>query len=397
MKDLSEFDFTTTIKDYDYTMRAMQGMNTVLDSDDFKDMDSNAIFNYLINEMEIVPFSSYLKRYIYEKARINEPFNDVTDSMFTEIIISNFEDRGSPYSLMPTSRKRGAIIKAWISRNQCSREGVFTLGFGLKMTDRDVSDFLTKVLKEEDFNFFDAQEAVYWSCLHRGKGFRHARKLLDRYDSLTAPESFRENLWNAMKASPGAYLLTDENVITYLTYLKISNKHERRQQQKAEEFNRLYERVCDALKNDYFEDECIDSVSPADIEKILYCGVPVTGAGNIQSVSKSLLSEHFQQKMMTRQRINNILKGKKNIERFDLLTMLFIVYATTVEPDWPAERTISYIEECNDILRRCGMMEIYPVNPYESFLLMCMLSSFPLAAYSEVMELSYTDYSEEEL
>ena len=35
------------------------------------------------------------------------------------------------------------------------------------------------------------------------------------------------------------------------------------------------------------------------------------------------------------------------------------------------------------------MGEIYLANPYETFLLMCMLSDYPMGTYSDVLELSY--------
>ena len=43
----------------------------------------------------------------------------------------------------------------------------------------------------------------------------------------------------------------------------------------------------------------------------------------------------------------------------------------------------------NEILKNCGMAAIYPVNPYESFILMALLSQDPFVVYSEVLELSY--------
>ena len=106
-------------------------------------------------------------------------------------------------------------------------------------------------------------------------------------------------------------------------------------------------------------------------------------------MSASILSKQFDQKRMTRQRIAGILAGKTCVERFDLVTLLFLRYAEEVEPDWPAERYMRFIDEINEILGRCGMMDIYPVNPYESFILMCLLTDYPLAAYAEVWEQSY--------
>lgn len=389
MKDLAELDFTATVKDYDYTMRAMMGMDRVLSSEQFAEMDSDAIFNYLIHEMEIVTFSDYLKRYIYERAGFEIPFANVTDEMFMELIISNFEDKGSPYSMTQTTRRRSTIVKAWVENSQCSRDGVFALAFGLNMTDEDVSMFLTKVLKEEDFDFDDARETVFWSCLHRCKGYRYAKKILEQYESLDSDGKINQKLWDAMRNSPQMYLISDDNLIKYLSYLKASSSEESRRNQKVKEFQAVYDRVCDAVSSVYYEGELENEINPVDIEKALLCGVPMTGTGNIQKISKSLLSSHFQQKLMTRQRLNKLINGQQHVDRFDLITLLFLIYALTVAPEWPTERALSYIDEINEILNRCGMMDIYPVNPYEAFILMCMLTDYPLSAYSEVMELSY--------
>ena len=37
------------------------------------------------------------------------------------------------------------------------------------------------------------------------------------------------------------------------------------------------------------------------------------------------------------------------------------------------------------------MMEIYPVNPYEAFVVMCLVTDEPLSVYSEIWEKSYAE------
>ena len=75
----------------------------------------------------------------------------------------------------------------------------------------------------------------------------------------------------------------------------------------------------------------------------------------------------------------------------DLITLLFFIYAHTVEPDWPAERYLRYIDGINEILARCHMQGIYPANPYEAFVLMCIVTECPLDVYAEVWEMSFKD------
>ena len=62
-----------------------------------------------------------------------------------------------------------------------------------------------------------------------------------------------------------------------------------------------------------------------------------------------------------------------------------------VEPDRPEERYLLFIDDINSILHRCQMEDIYPVNPYEAFILMCLVTENPMDVYAEVWEKSYED------
>ena len=164
----------------------------------------------------------------------------------------------------------------------------------------------------------------------------------------------------------------------------------------AEEYRALYRRAARAAyKIVRVEDEGGDrrkqrkEATPAEIEMILCSGIPKNSSGNLVNVSRSILNKQFQKKRMSRQRISRAMKYSNVIERFDFITLLFLVYAIEVEPDWPVERFMAYIDEINEILARCNMMNIYPVNPYESFILMCLLTEEPLGTYADIWELSF--------
>ena len=92
---------------------------------------------------------------------------------------------------------------------------------------------------------------------------------------------------------------------------------------------------------------------------------------------------------MSRQRISAILNRRQKPDRFDLITLLFYIYAQVEDTDSCEERCRNYIDHINEILIRCHMYELYPVNPYESFVIMCLLTEMPLFAYAEVWEKSY--------
>ena len=52
------------------------------------------------------------------------------------------------------------------------------------------------------------------------------------------------------------------------------------------------------------------------------------------------------------------------------------------------------MEDMNETLLRCYMGEINITNPYEAFILMCLLTDWPMAAFSEVWEYSYQNDEE---
>ena len=58
----------------------------VVSLDGFEDEDADVIFHYLYKEMELVSFGDHLKRYIYERAGLEEPYNEVTQEYLQMIL-----------------------------------------------------------------------------------------------------------------------------------------------------------------------------------------------------------------------------------------------------------------------------------------------------------------------
>ncbi|MBQ4425517.1 MAG: hypothetical protein II882_07265 [Lachnospiraceae bacterium] len=402
MSDWLDFDFDQTIRDFEYTRRAAAGMNRIIDSADFEDMDADMIFHYLAHEMEVVLFPDYLKRYIYEKLKPDRPFSEIPAAEYQAIISQAFSDNNAPYSLTPTTTKKTAMIKLWLTQPGAKRSTVFALGFGLRMSAEDVSDFLTKVLKEEDFDFLDPEETVYWYCFKHQLPYAAALRLI-RTAQETPAGSFSQKKWDAMSVAPEIYLLSEENLLQYLGLLRINPAAGGRKDAAFHEFTLLYDRCREIISEMYNEENLIeegnsvwtaDRIRPADLEKVLCSGIPVNEKNNLTAMSASRLGKLFQNARMSRQRISGILSRKHPVERFDLITLLFFIYARTVEPDWPAERYLQYIDGINEILGRCQMQGIYPANPYEAFVLMCIVAEFPLDVYAQVWEMSYDDGQE---
>lgn len=397
MENWYDEDLFKTASIKNYTLRSAYKMNKQLDSEKFRNMDVETIYDYLLEGMEVVSFKDHLKRSLYVQAQIEMPFSDVPDEYYMEIIDISFSENSAPFTFTPTERKKNSIIKGWLKAENVKRESIFVLGFGLGMTDEEVSLYLKKVIQEQDFNFMLPEETIFWYCFHKNLKYRVAKNYLDRYDNDDLIE-VSERHWNDMADRPLIYLINEQQLLQYLYGLKHYSGHDFVKENAQKIVNSLYDRAREAVIigcQDYYDDnekgivQTINDVTPSDLEHCLYSGVPISSNGNLLKMSESLLNGQLQNKRLTRQRITGLLKGKIAVTRTDIITLLFFIYAITVEPDWPGERFIQYIDEVNELLAGCGMYGIYPVNPYETFILMCIQSIEPLDVYNEIWEKSY--------
>ena len=371
-------DFSRTVRDFDFTRKAMQGISRVISSEDFEDMDVDAIFDYLLNEMEIVVFKDYLKRYIYERAGIREPFSKVQDNVYLDIILDSFEQNRAPVSLTPTTVKRRAMFKRWLDQDSVNRQTVFALGFGLRMTEEDVSDFLTKVIKETDFDDLDPRECIYRYCYSKNLPYAKAVSLMNG---------------TAVSEDAGEKAISEK-----IRELKEKGRDDK-QDRRTLAFQAVYQECRQLVASLYQEENDtgdgskvwkLDDIGPSDIEKMLCDGIPMTAGGNRMKMSNSLLNRQFRQKRITRQRLDSLLKGELEIERYDLITLQFLI-SSQQEDENPRKRCMLYLDRMNMILTGCGMQAVYPANPYEAFILMCLLTEMPLLTYYDVWERSYED------
>lgn len=194
---------------------------------------------------------------------------------------------------------------------------------------------------------------------------------------------------------------TEEMLMQYLAYLKGDKDNPMSEQSQAfKEFVRLMDRAKEIIADMYQKDEDefkrdkvwkASDISASDVEKVICSGIPINGMGNLKKMSASILAKHFSQKRFSRQRITSILKHKLPVERFDLITLEFFIVSQEMADEDPFNRYKYFLDEIQGILKRCGMGEIYIVNPYECFLLMCMLTDCPLAVFADIWEMSYEE------
>lgn len=400
---MQDLDFEQTVafdrvEEFEFTRKAAQKFRQVVSLDGFEDEDAEVIFHYLYKEMELVSFGDHLRRYIYERAGLEEPYSEVTQDIYRDIVIESFHETCTPKSMKPTSTKLTSLVNNWLTQVSVKRETVFLLGFGLRMSVDDVSDFLTRVLREQDFDFYNPQEVIYWYCFLKQLGYCKAEEMKKRYAELEANENYTE----AQKVYSGGLCLdTEEKLFQYLAYVKAGADDPMSEKSQAfQEFKHLLNRAKEIIASMYQVDEEekergkvweSSEISDSDVEKVICSGIPVNKMGNLKKMSASILAKHFSQKRFSRQRINSIMNHKLPVERFDLITLEFFIVSQEMQDEDPYKRYRYFLDEIHEILHKCGMSEIYIVNPYECFLLMCLLTDCPLAVFADIWEMSYEE------
>ena len=391
MNYLETANFGASVRDYEFTRKAMHQIFDMVSSESFEDLSADEIFMFLFKGIALVSFKDYLKRYLYERAEIEEPFSEVKDQVWQDIIMYAFEENNAPHSFEPTSTRWSYTVKSWLNSDRVRRSTVFLLGFGLKMMEQDVSDFLTRVLEEDNYHMDDSEEVVYRYCFRHQLPYSKAKALLEQTGFKGTPET--------LKVSTDEILQDEQSVLRYLTGIRKNRPVNLIQDTSRKCFEKLYKTSKEIIAGIYNQDEMdkpekerrewtADDVSAADLEKMLCSGIPLTDSGNLVKANQSLLSKHFQNYRLSRQRVDGLMKGQAQPDRYDLITLCFFLHAQKEEITGE-QRLSGFLSEINPVLASCGMSEIHPANPYEAFILICILSDCPMAVYGDIWELSY--------
>lgn len=416
----------------DITLNAEEKFYNSADLEKFRNEDSQIIYEHLLEQMELVSFGDFLKRYIYLKAGFEEPFKDVSLKEYQSIIVNCFRENGTPMSFTGTSSKPSVLAKNWLTQYSVNRNVVLLLGFGLAMTAEDVSIFLKKALRERDFDFKNPFEIICWYCFKNKLKYSSFLNLQNKYLELSENENSEILLDKTIGFKSKFTVISDEeSLMEQLSLLKFSQKQERISITSKSWFNHLYDQACKIVADNFNKDETeiteekiheyvrktdnslritmeeksiqiqklrkevkvwsASDITENDIEKFIYSGVPIDKNGNLKKFSISTLAKQFDNKRLNRQHLHDINSGKSDIDRFDLITLSFFVISQDNTIENPQKRFSEFVTYTDSILDDCSMGKLYIANPYECFLLLCILTDCPLGTYAEVFEKSYLD------
>lgn len=398
------------LRDYDFTEAAWESLYDVVDDSHFHDRDAQLIYTTLKHRMKLLSFGDYLKRYIYLKAELTEPFADIPLKEYQLIIRSAFSDNYTPPSFKPTTAKLSALSKNWLTQQTVKRQVVFLLGFGLNMSSDDVNLFLTKALREPEINPKNPFEVICWYCYKKHFNYLKFEKLWEDYNEMpvNAIDSVSADGEQTIGVRNSMYDIRDDRMLmAHLSKLKAGKNISVMSATAKACFDTLYGEARDLIAKMYNSEPDTaqqsgsrsrkkavtrHDITESDMEQVLCSAIPKDHHGNLTPGKRSKLNEQFAGKRFSRQRISDILSGRAEVTRFDLITLNFFIFSQKLDvyPD-PKQRYVQFQDAVDELLEKCFMGKMYVQNPYECFVLMCILSDDPLATYADVWEMSFVE------
>ncbi len=432
MKSISQ-DRTELPSDMEFTVHVKRAIVKTINDPYFRDRDPELMFKALMAEIRSVSFGEYLKRFILEKEPDLMSVYSTDEDAYLDYLCNAFKRAAVPSSFSPTTAKLRALAKNWLSQRVVNRNVVFLLGFALKMKPEEVNEFLLKAIKESKIDPKDPFEVICWYCYQFHFPYS---KFAELWNIVSGGELAKDDGLSLMSENTVRVrkdmesISTETQLLEYLSRLNLIDRSGRQSIAARHQFDELYHQACvycaeikteiekkdvqtkairfaDNLYRsdriyDYQKEERIqkarslfhkykaEEITPGDFENILYSAIPKDKNGNLIPMKESLLNVQFSGKRLNRQHISEILDGKGAISRFDIITLCFFDVANDPQ-DYQnnKDRYDLFARKVNGCLAKSDMEPLYVANPYESFVLMCMLTDDPLGSFSDVWELSY--------
>ena len=190
-------------------------------------------------------------------------------------------------------------------------------------------------------------------------------------------------------------LETKKDLMRYLASLKDAGGVSKFSRTLKRKFIELYNETRRLIAEEQGHSD-FDSVTPTDVERTIFAGVPINEKNlNLIKEAECELDDMYG-KRLSRARIGRILGRNRygtqetEVNRYDLITLNFFICSQQIDAYQSVQaRFNAFYEGTNLILRECFMHELIIQNPYENFILSCMLSEDPLDTFESVWEQSY--------
>lgn len=439
---------TKEIPREDYTLIAQEDLRLISENEKLKEAiekgDTSELERLLLEKSYAkYLFGDYLKRMVYELYIFPEDdgrkITEIPEDEYIKDIQQIFKENGmkgvGTLQFGGSTRLTPSNLKRWMGMPcyQVSRELVFLFGFGFNMFAEQVEELLTKVIGQAGFDFRSAQETIYYWCLKQNRGYSGLREWQEKYMEIQeeAEEQKESGIYEEKEECAGgartryykekAVRITDEdgfkeylrelerirrdtrnritaretlNVVVNILWYELSK--ERRGETKwlellieqkeaegdAQNRTKRTQREIKTMQK-YWREVSLEPL----IQSIWQEEDPVAISEKSRKLAPLLPD------MWKKRSLQDKLNGESRVRKEDILTGVFLTYAHQLEKQMPymsgeekdyMVRVETYVEDVNTYLEQCGMGEFYIVQPYEIFLVLCLLYDKPYSFFLSV-------------
>lgn len=439
---------TKEIPREDYTLIAQEDLRLISENEKLKEAiekgDTSELERLLLEKSYAkYLFGDYLKRMVYELYIFPEDdgrkITEIPEDEYIKDIQQIFKENGmkgvGTLQFGGSTRLTPSNLKRWMGMPcyQVSRELVFLFGFGFNMFAEQVEELLTKVIGQAGFDFRSAQETIYYWCLKQNRGYSGLREWQEKYMEIQeeVEEQKERGIYEEKEECAGgartryykekAVRITDEdgfkeylrelerirrdtrnritaretlNIVVNILWYELSK--ERRGETKwlellieqkeaegdAQNRTKRTQREIKTMQK-YWREVSLEPL----IQSIWQEEDPVAISEKSRELAPLLPD------MWKKRSLQDKLNGESRVRKEDILTGVFLTYAHQLEKQMPymsgeekdyMVRVETYVEDVNTYLEQCGMGEFYIVQPYEIFLVLCLLYDKPYSFFLSV-------------
>lgn len=333
-------------------------------------------------------------------------------SEYADIFISIIEMYNADSYEKITEKLTRQEIRRMLRAETCKRDKMILIGFALHMNNKEVYKFLTDILAEQTYNYRNPDEIIALFCQSHEEynTYSEYTRLLEEYSKIEEkPSEEKARYTNYAKSALDNEIKTKEELMLFLADNKANfNGYSRTT---YDEFMRLYnEAMSNATyttksyetrkveNNEQLVREMLSFIPRATSKKMQNGKKVVTNDfipvynGEKGQKSKKIkttdLSKEITKNLLISDRLDDLIKKRKPVERKDLVFMKFYVFSLYLQKkeEYLINDYFIFLDECNDILIRCGMSKLYAGNRFENLIMMSLAASSPYDMFSDIIE-----------
>jgi hypothetical protein len=357
-----------------------------------------------------------------------------------------FMDINAKYNTDSTCELASEINKAEARRmlrvtKVCLRKKMFLISFALHMNSTEMYKFLTDVLAEQSYNYRDPDEVIAYYCHSHEEvnNYIDFCRIKDEYKRRVSvqpgEQGKRDNYTKFARRTVTVSVNNEEDLYKFLL-ANTANFHGF-SQTAYNEFMRLYD---EAMKNTTLQfasnDEHLRDCEVTTKEKLLARqerinrSMTLRTPENSEQLAKEMLrciprytSERMKdgEKIVTNDfisisngelgqkgkksqttslpkeitmnllvsdRLDDLRSQKKQVDRKDLVFMKFYNFGLFLQKKggYSSKDYMTFVDECNEMLMRCGMSKLYPANRFENLIMLSLVSENPFEMFEDIIE-----------